>query len=404
MTADSPPAPALALNPILTGLPAYPFGRLRALLDRHQPGAPVIDLSIGEPQRPPPPLLTETLAAASPEEWRAYPPMQGTPAFRAAAAGWLRRRFNLAGEVIDPERMILPCAGTREALYLIAQTVLGRAGPDQAKGAALIPDPGYAVYQGASLMAGGEAILLPATRATNFLPDLASVPADIWARTSLIWLCSPSNPQGTAADMDYWTRALALARQHDAVLVADECYAALWQGSPSPGVLEAAAVSGSLANLLSFHSLSKRSNAAGLRSGFVVGDPALIAAFAKVRSYAAATSPLPVLAAAAALWGEDSHVADNRSAYLAAFELAEARLAGRHGFYRPDGGFFAWLEVGDGEAAALKLWREGGLRVLPGKYLTAGHSGAGDGFIRLALVHDPDLLVAAFDRLTAILG
>jgi aspartate/methionine/tyrosine aminotransferase len=384
------------LNPRLEELADYAFPRLARLLAPLDPPPALapIDLSIGSPMHPTPKLLTDTLAEHG-HLWNRYPPVIGTAAFREAAAGWLGRRYRLPEGTLDPERHLLAVAGTKEALFLIAQAIMpgGLAG-DWAgeRPAVLMPNPFYNVYQGAAVMAGAEAVMLPATAETGYLPNLDRLGPALLARTVAFYLCSPTNPQGAAADLDYLTRALELARRHDFLLIVDECYAELYTREPPAGALQAALrLGGGFEGLMVFHSLSKRSSAAGLRSGFVAGDPALIAGFARLRNYAAAVQPLPVLAAATALWQDEAHVEANRALYRQKFDLAEERLGGRFGFYRPDGGFFLWLTVGDGEDATRRLWTEAAIKVLPGAYLGRPDEqgrNPGDAAIRVALVHD----------------
>ncbi|MFV3074734.1 aminotransferase class I/II-fold pyridoxal phosphate-dependent enzyme [Niveispirillum fermenti] len=415
LDAALPAIQAPCRNDRLADLCEYPFPRLHALLAGVRPLSnvePTI-LTIGEPQNEPPSLLTRTLAAAAPAAWAKYPPTAGTPGFRTAVAGWLARRFDLPPGFIDADRMILPVCGTREALYQLAQLVVPahKAG---GRPVVLIPNPFYAVYQGAAVMAGAEPVLLDGTPQTGFLPDLDSVPPDVWARTALFYLCTPANPQGAVASLDYLKRALLLARRHGFTLAVDECYGELWHDAPPAGGMDAALALGGeqpLSNLLVFHSLSKRSSAAGLRSGFMAGDPGLIAAFTRLRAYSLAGMPLPVLDAAAALWADDAHVAVNRDLYRANVDAAEAVLDGRLGYYRPDAGFFLWLDVGDvcgtGEEAACRLWREGAIRVLPGAYLTQPHADGynpGDRYIRVALVHDTQDVARSIERLARILS
>ena len=393
---------------LLARLTEFPFRRQAALLAQHTPpvGVPVLDLGIGEPQHQPPALLAETVALNA-HLWNRYPPVPGTPDFRAAAASWLMRRYDLPDGSLDPERHLLALAGTKEGLYSIAAlAVPGRR--DGATPAVLMPTPVYAVYYGGAVMAGAEPVLLQATAATDFLPDLDALRPDLLARTALFYLCTPANPQGATADLAYLTKLIRLARRHGFILAIDECYAEIWDKEPPPGALSAAWLEDrSFANLLVFHSLSKRSSAAGLRSGFVAGDPALIASFLKLRAYSAPVQPMPLMAAAAALWRDEAHVEENRARYRRRFDIVERRLSNRFGFYRPAGGFFLWLDVGDGEAAAVRLWREAALRVLPGGYLG---SPASDGsnpaapYIRLALVHDDATIEEAVDRFVRVLG
>lgn len=397
-------------NRRFSALDEFPFRRLAALLAAVEPpaGLPVADLSIGEPQHRPPPLLAATLAEHA-DLWNKYPPPAGTPAFRNAAAAWLERRFALPEGWLEPDRHILPVAGTKEALFLIASIATdldGRVG----KPAVLMPNPLYSTYQGAAILAGAEPVLLPAVARNGFLPDLEAVPEAVLARTTCCYLCTPANPQGVVADRAYLQRALELARAYDFLLVVDECYADIYDQQAPPSTLEvAAATGGSLDRLVVMHSLSKRSSAAGLRSGFIAGDPELLAQFLRVRAYGAAVQPLPVMAAATALWADDAHVVANRARYREKIDLAEAALGGRAGFYRPPGGFFLWLDVDDGVAATTELWRRHHVKVLPGAYLTGKKStidrdvDPGSRYIRVALVHEPALLSPALERLAATL-
>ena len=387
----------------LDSLGEFPFRRLAGLLANVTPPAdrPLLDLGIGEPQHAVPAILADTVARHA-TSWNRYPPPTGTPSFRQTVIRWLSRRNNLADGVLDPDRHVVPVAGTKEALFLIALLAVDRA--QKSRPAVLMPTPFYAVYYGAAVMAGAEPVLLECTAATGFLPDLEAIPADTLARTAALYLCTPSNPQGAVADRDYLARAIALARHHGFILILDECYAELWDKQPPPGGLDVAINQTSgIDQVLVFHSLSKRSNAAGLRSGFVAGDPVLIQAFSKLRAYAAATQPLPLMAAAEALWNDEAHVEENRRLYRQKFDVADQRLAGSFGFQRPAAGFFLWLDVGDGVAATARLWREAGLKVLPGTYLD-GPAPTSGRYVRLALVHDLGTIADALDRFTATLS
>ncbi len=397
---------SLSLNPCLERLTDYPFERLRTLLEGVDPPGNIepLVLSIGEPQHRPPEIIAEILTR-DPALWGKYPLTDGTAEFRAAAGGWLTRRFGL--QSFDAEGQILPAAGTREALFMAASLAVPRDYGGKAP-AVLVPNPFYHVYCGAALAAGAEAVFLAASKETGFLPDLDGLDGALLDRAALLILCSPSNPQGAVAGLDYLKKAVTLARRHDFILASDECYSEIYDRAPPPGALQACEDLGrGCANVLVFQSLSKRSSAAGLRSGFIAGDPALIAAFKKLRSYGAATVPLPVLAASAALWDDDEHVAENRALYRAKLDAAEEILGPRFGFYRPEGGFFLWLDVGNGEGAAKKLWAGAGLRVLPGAYLSrtdgAGAS-PGDSFIRVALVHDLETTREALKRIVKVLS
>lgn len=401
----------LALNPRLGQLSDYPFVRLAALLGAHQPrtNRPPLIMSVGEPQHAPPPLIEQALRDNA-HLWSKYPPLAGTPEFRRAAAGWVCRRFGVPAHLLDADASILPVAGTREALFMAALLC-----PDHKNGhipAALMPNPFYAVYEGGALLGGMEPVFLNADVASGFLPDLDALEAqpELLARTAIFYLCSPSNPQGAAADLNYLKRAIALARRWNFLLAMDECYAEIYLDAPPAGAFTAALdleyAKSPWDNLLVFHSLSKRSNAAGLRSGFVIGDPVLITAFNRLRNYANAGTSLPGLAAATALWNDDAHVVENRARYVEKFARAEAVLAGRLGYRRPAGGFFLWLDVGDGEEAAKKLWIDRGLRVLPGAYLAQSDlSGRNPGqrYIRVAVVHDVAAVGEACETMVRLL-
>jgi aspartate/methionine/tyrosine aminotransferase len=318
-------------------------------------------------------------------------------------AAWLTRRFDLPPAAIDPDRHVLPLAGTKEGLYLLPSLVVPTTANTGPPPAVLMPDPVYAVYFGAAVMAGAEPVLLPATAATGFLPDLDALAPDLLARTALLYLCTPANPQGAVADLGYLRRAVRLAREHGFLLAVDECYSELWDTAPPPGGLAAAlAEGGDLTGVVVFHSLSKRSSAAGLRSGFIAGDPAVLARLLQLRAYASPVQPLPLLAAATALWQDEAHVKANRARYRAKFDLAQGRLGNRFGFYRPAGGFFLWLDVGDGEAACRRVWRRSGVRILPGAYLSGGTGSgpnAGTPYVRVALVDEIGTVEAALERL-----
>jgi succinyldiaminopimelate transaminase len=388
-------------------LPAYPFPRLRALLGDTPPGAPAINLSIGEPQHPVPDFIPKVLAAEA-QSYGRYPPMEGTPALRGSIAAWLTRRYHLPAGFIDAGKHIVPLNGTREGLFnaCVALSPASKAGQMPA---VLIPNPFYQCYAGAAVAAGAEPVFVPALAKNKFLPDFAALPEALLARSAVLYLCSPTNPQGTCASLEDWAGLLALARKHDILVFADECYAEIYLDAPPAGILEAAARTNSLARLLAFHSLSKRSNVPGLRSGFCAGDEKLVARFLGFRHYGGAALPLPTQAASAAAWAEESHVEENRGRYRAKFEIAGRILGNRFGYYRPQGGFYLWLDVGNGEEAAAKLWREAGIRVLPGRYL--GHdeidgdpkSNPGYPFIRIALVADEATTETALRRIAACL-
>ncbi|MEX1204167.1 MAG: aminotransferase class I/II-fold pyridoxal phosphate-dependent enzyme [Dongiaceae bacterium] len=383
----------------------HPFTRLSALLDGVPPGGAPLLLSVGEPQLAPPPFLAEVLSRHA-EQWSRYPPTQGTAEFRTAVADWLGRRYGLPAPMIDPDRHLLPVAGSREALFLTALSAV----PERRRGprlAVLMPNPFYHVYAGAAAVTGAEPVFLPATRETGFLPAIDELPPALLARTALAYVCSPANPQGTVAPPAYLRRWIELARRHDFVVAFDECYAETYLEAPPPGALAAcAALGGELDNVLVFHSLSKRSGVPGLRSGFVAGDARLIRRQIQLVNFGGVAPPLPVLAASAALWRDEAHVEAGRAHYRRNVAVAERTIGGRFGFFRPAGGFFLWLEVGDGEAAARRLWAEAGVRVLPGAYMArpdATGANPGRRYIRVALVYDAATTAAGLTRLVEVL-
>ncbi len=388
-----PPSAFMILDDMIAGLtPAAGFKPL--------------NLTIGEPQNPPPDFVIDVIAENK-ALFSRYTATNGTPDYRRAVADWLGRHYGLPDGMIDADRNVLPVAGLREGMFMIAQIVT----PEVKAGAVptiLMPNPFYHPYAGAALAAHGEAVFVPAYPENRFMPDYAGLPEETLARAAAVYLCSPANPQGTAADIDYLMAMIKLARAHDFLLIVDECYAEIYTGARPTGALEAAArLGGSLDNLVVFHSLSKRSNAPGLRSGFAAGDAEVLQRYFKFRNYGAVAVSMPILAAAAALLREPGHVEDIRSFYRANFDAAERILGNRYGFYKPDGGFFLWLNVGDGVAATRRLWTEAALKVVPGAFMTRqapGSEAAGNPYIRLALVHDLNTTVEALDRLTETLG
>lgn len=396
-------------NQRLNRLPEHTWDRLRALLDGHPPGAAEpINLALGEPQHPMPGFIGKVLRDHE-SLYAKYPPLLGTDAWQAAVEGWLKRRYGL--DDIDATRHILPLSGTREGLFSAALVAV----PEKKAGATptvLIPNPFYQCYAAAALSAGAEPVYVPATADTGFLPDFAGADESLWERTAAIYLCTPSNPQGTVAGRDYLAELIGKARRHDVTLLVDECYSEIYVDAPPPGILEVCAATAgesggnAYANVLSFQSLSKRSNLPGLRSGFVAGDPELIATYRTLRAYGGCPSPGPVYAAAAAAWGDEEHVEASRDLYREKIDAAERILAGRYGFFRPAGGFFLWLDVGDGEAAAERLWREAGIRVVPGRYLAqtdAEGYNPGAAYIRVALVQPLKITEKALKRLVQTL-
>ncbi len=364
-------------------LPDYAFPRLRKLLDAHAPGGEPIAMSIGEPTHPMPPFVGEVIAANL-QGFQTYPPNEGTPELLDAISAWIGRRY---GAEVGPERLMV-LNGTREGLYNVAMALCPEAKNGQ-RPVVLVPNPFYQVYMVAALSVGAEPVFVPATEATGHLPDYASLPPEVLDRVALAYICSPANPQGAVADRGYWATLLALAEKHDFVVVADECYSEIYRDTPPDGVLAAAkAVGADPERVLAFHSLSKRSNLAGLRSGFVAGGPEAIARIRRLRAYAGAPLPLPLQRVAERAWVDEAHVETSRALYQRKYRVADEVLGHVPGFRPPLAGFFLWLPVPDGGAAALRLWREAGVRALPGAYLAkdAGQGNPGKGYLRVALV------------------
>lgn len=388
--------------PRVAAIPRSPFPRLTALLDGLAPGKPPIAMHLGEPQHPFPQVVTEVLTREA-AGFGKYPPVQGTDALRGAIAAWIARRY---GVTLDPAKAILPLCGTREGLFLAVFAIT----PDTKRGqrpAVLIPNPFYQCYAAAAIAAGAEPVYVNATAATGFLPDWEALPPDLLARTAAVFMCSPTNPEGAVAREPDWRTLFGLADAYDFAVLADECYAEIYGATPPPGALPArlAMTGGRASRLLVFHSLSKRSSLPGLRSGFVAGDPALIAAFRELRSTSAPTLPLPIQAASAAVWGDEEHVIANRALYRSKFDIADRVLGNVPGYRRPEAGFFLWLPVPDAEAAARRLWADAGVRALPGPYLaqTTPEGNPGSGYLRLALVNDLETTDEALNRIAQCL-
>ncbi|MBL4928500.1 aminotransferase class I/II-fold pyridoxal phosphate-dependent enzyme [Fuscibacter oryzae] len=364
-------------------LPDYAFPRLRKLLDSHKPGGEPVAMTIGEPTHPMPDFVGPILAANL-SGFGVYPPNDGTPELLTAISGWIARRYG----VNVTENRLMALNGTREGLF----NALVALSPETKNGqrpVVLMPNPFYQVYAVAALTVGADPVYVPAIAANGFLPDYASLPPDVLNRVTAAYICSPANPQGAVASREYWANLLALAEKHDFILFADECYSEIWRTAPPPGILQVAAETGANPErVFSFHSLSKRSNLPGLRSGFVAGGPLGIAQIRKLRSFAGAPLPLPIQRVSEAAWADEAHVQASLALYHEKFAIAAQVFSGLQGFDLPEGGFFLWLPVEDGEAAALRLWRETGVRVLPGAYLSRDVNGEnpGKGYIRVALV------------------
>jgi aspartate/methionine/tyrosine aminotransferase len=391
---------------LMSDLPPGPFARLATLLGDEKPGKPPISLSIGDPSGTVPDFVAEALRKEA-ARFGNYPAIAGTPDWRDAAAGWLNRRFAL-GEAISPDSHVLPLNGTREGLFSTLFPLLPRtkAGAGPLVG---MPNPFYQVYAAAALGTGAEPLYVPATARSGFLPDYAGLPEAVLERLAAVYICSPSNPEGAAADERYWENLFDLADRHDFLVLADECYADIYFGAPPVSALPARRKQrGDFRRLLTFHSLSKRSGLPGLRSGLVAGDPDLIARVRAFRNVAGPQMPGPIQAASAAAWRDEAHVAANRAAYAQKMALAGRVLGNR--VRTPAGGFFLWLETGNGEETALSLWREEGVKVLPGAYMGREiepgkiQSNPGFSYVRIALVSDLSTIMTALERVNNSLG
>lgn len=367
-----------------SNLPAYAFPRLRALLDPHAPGGHALHMTIGEPKHAFPAWVTDVIAEHS-AEFNKYPPNEGSPELLQSIATWLQARYGVG---VNPAEQIMALNGTREGLYNAAMALC----PETLGGkpsVILIPNPFYQVYMVAALSIGAEPVFVPATAESGFLPDYTALPPEVLDRTAIAYLCSPSNPQGAVASRTYWRDLIGLAEKHDFQIFADECYSEIYRDTPPVGGLQMAAEFGAdPERVVVFHSLSKRSNLAGLRSGFASGGPRSIAQLKQLRTYSGAPLPLPLQRAATKVWADEAHVIENRALYAEKFKMADKIFAGVPGYNSPEAGFFLWIDVGDGEAAALKLWQDTGVRVLPGAYLSRDVQGANPGkkYIRVALV------------------
>lgn len=401
MTAASP-APAGASH---SESERSPFARLNELLAPHKPGKPMITLAVGEPQHPVPgfvgPVLAEHIA-----DFGRYPAAKGIEPFRKAAADWLSRRFALP-RAIDPEHEILVLNGSREGLFFAAHTALQLAGPRRGRPAILMPNPFYPVYGSGARTAGCDSIYLPTTRDNGFLPDLDAIDEATLSRTIAFYIASPANPQGAVASADYMRRLKQLADRHGFVIFADECYSEIYTLKAPGSMLEHGGPD--FTNVVAFQSLSKRSNVPGMRIGFAAGDRRFLTAFHELRNVAAPQVPVPLQHVAVAAYGDEAHVEENRRLYRAKFDLADQIIGDRYGYRRPDGGFCVWLDVADrggDEEVTVKLFRDAGVRVVPGSYLArrqADGFNPGAGYIRLALVADAASTGEALHRLVEVL-
>jgi N-succinyldiaminopimelate aminotransferase len=387
------------VNPLLDSLQTYPFEKLRVLFKDVTPPAalPHISFGIGEPKHPTPALIREAVIASL-GGLAAYPATLGSPALRESIANWVTKRYNLPP--VNPATEVLPVAGSREALFALAQTVI-----DPKRNAAgepaivLCPNPFYQIYEGAALLAGAQPYFANSDPARNFACDYSSIPEDIWARTQLLYVCSPGNPTGAVLTLEDWRELFALSDRYGFVIASDECYSEIYfdEAKPPLGALEAARKLGrNFERLVILSSLSKRSNVPGMRSGFVAGDAAILKQFLLYRTYHGAALSTVYQAASIAAWNDETHVRENRVKYVQKFSTVTPMLADVLDVRLPDAAFYLWADVSrtglsDTEFAQ-RLYADYNVTVLPGSYLarTAHDTNPGRNFVRLALVADVD--------------
>ncbi|MEB4591789.1 succinyldiaminopimelate transaminase [Candidatus Thiothrix sp. Deng01] len=393
------------MNPDLARLQPYPFEKIRDLLADVTPaGLPPVSLAIGEPKHPTPDFIHQAVSANL-DGLANYPLTKGSAALREAIAGWLARRFQLPEGSLDAEQHVIPVNGTREALFAFAQAVVAR-GPDAA---IVMPNPFYQIYEGAALLAGAEPVFLPCTEDNGFIPDFAAVPAAVWKRCQLLYICSPGNPTGAVMPLATLRQVLELAEQHDFIVASDECYSELYfdEGQPPPGLLQAAAQMGNTdwKRCVVFHSLSKRSNAPGMRSGFVAGDATVLQAFLQFRTYHGCAMPPPFQAASIAAWNDEAHVQENRRLYRQKFSAVMAILAPVLNVRMPQAGFYLWPQTPvDDETFTRELFAQAHVNVVPGSYLSRAVNGLNPGAnrIRLALVASLEECIEAAGRIRRV--
>ena len=390
------------MNPQLALLQPYPFERLRQLFAGVTPSAAMapISLSIGEPKHPTPQFIRDALAAGS-AGLSNYPTTAGVPALREAIAAWLSRRHRLPA--LDPTSQVLPVLGSREALFAFAQTVVDAS---RVGATVIVPNPFYQIYEGATLLAGATPHYVSSLAANGFVPQWREVGDAVWARTQLVYVCSPDNPTGRVTTHEEWQALFELSDRHGFVIASDECYSEIYcdEGNPPLGALASAAALGrdGFPRLVVFGSLSKRSNCPGLRSGYVAGDAALIKAFLLYRTYHGSAMSPAVAAASIAAWNDEAHVRANRALYAQKFAALAPRVDAVLTAPMPDAAFYLWANVGGDDADfARRLYADQAVSVLPGSYLgrTVGGVNPGAGYVRIALVAEFDECAAGIDRL-----
>ncbi|EKS33935.1 aminotransferase class I/II-fold pyridoxal phosphate-dependent enzyme [Afipia clevelandensis] len=406
ITASSRPADAAGAQGGASASERSPFARLADLLSPYKPGRPLINMSLGEPQHPVPDFVGPVLAKHI-KDFGRYPIAKGIEPFRQAAASWTTKRFGLP-RAVDPETEVLVLNGSREGLFFAAIAAARYVAPRKGTPAILMPNPFYPAYAAGARAAGCEAVFLPTVRANGFLPDLDSLSTETLERTVAFYLASPANPQGAVASRAYFDRVKQLADRYGFIVLSDECYSEIYTHD-APGSMLASA-GHDFANVVAFQSLSKRSNLPGMRVGFAAGDARFLARFHELRNVAAPQVPVPLQHVAVAAYGDEAHVEENRKLYRIKFDLADQILGNRFGYKRPAGGFCIWLDVsahGGDEAATVKLFKDGGVRVIPGSYLArpqSDNTNPGTGYIRVAMVQDSETTAEALHRMVEVLS
>ena len=393
------------MNPRLEMLQPYPFARLRNLMDGLEAPAHLkpIALHIGEPKHPTPTVLKQALVNHL-DGLSVYPVTAGLPQLRKACAQWLAHRYN--GINVNPNTEILPVLGSREALFAFTQTIINPTGIH--KPIVISPNPFYQIYEGAALLAGAQ-IEYVNCNAPRFIPQWHQIDSDIWSQVQLVFVCTPANPSGAVMNLADWQELFALQDQYDFVIASDECYSEIYfdDNNKPLGILEAATKLGrTFEKLVMFTSLSKRSNAPGLRSGFVAGDSKLLADFLIYRTYHGSAMSLPVQYASIAAWGDEEHVIANRELYREKFAQVLPILQQKYIVQKPDASFYLWLAVPQGDDLAFTqlLWQKAAIKVLPGRFLARNtiHGNPGAGFVRIALVSELDDCLEAARRMIEI--
>ena len=391
------------MNPGLAHCHPYPFEKLAQLKSGLVPPADKahIALSIGEPAQPTPAFIQKALFEHI-KGLGVYPNTKGILELRQAIAVWLCSRFKIPSDMIDPETQVLPVSGTREALFSIAQCVVDPA----VKPIVIMPNPFYQIYEGAAFLSGGEPFFLNTTAETGYLPDFDSVPESVWQRCQLIYICSPGNPSGAVMPQSAMEKLILLAERHDFVIASDECYSELYddENNAPPGLLQTAYAMGNTAfkRCLVFHSLSKRSNAPGLRSGFVAGDAEILKAYFQYRTYQGCAMPLPTQHASIQAWQDEAHVIENRQLYRAKFDAFIGILQDVCEIRKPPASFYVWLKTALSDTDfAQKLFVRENITVLPGSYLSRDFQGLNPGrnHVRIALVAPLSECIEAANRI-----